>query len=78
MIDTSAQTLTATAGGAQVPILDVDLSGLQRSDPEGAIVLTGITVSLSADGAAALNDTFGVSLFTEGLSIGDVTVRATA
>ena len=78
VIDTSAQTLTATAGGAQVPILGVNLSGLQRSDEEGAIVLTGITVSLSAEGAAALNDTFGVSLFTEGLSIGDVTVRATA
>ena len=61
-----------------MPILDVDLTGLERSDDMGTIVLEGITVSLSAEGAAALNDTFGVTLFTEGLAIGDVTVRATA
>ena len=78
VIDTTAGTLTATAGGAQVPILDVDLMGLERSDDAGTIVLEGITVTLSADGAKALNDTFGVTLFTEGLAIGDVTVRATA
>jgi hypothetical protein len=78
VIDTTAGTLSATAGGAQVPILDVDLSGLQRSDDAGTIVLEGITVSLSADGATALNETFGVTLFEEGLAIGDVTVRATA
>jgi len=78
VIDTATGTLSATAGGAQVPILDVDLTGLQRSDDMGTIVLEGITVTLSADGAAALNDTFGVTLFTEGLAVGDVTVRATA
>lgn len=78
VIDTTAGTLTATAGGAQVPILDVDLSGLQRADEDGTIVLSGITTTLSADGAAALNDAFGVTLFEEGLAIGDVTVRATA
>lgn len=78
VIDTTTGTLSATAGGAQVPILGVDLSGLERSDDMGTIVLEGITVSLSADGAAALNDTFGVTLFEEGLAIGDVTVRATA
>jgi Htaa len=78
VIDTSAGTLTATAGGAQVPILDVNLTGLERSDDMGTIVLEGITVTLSAEGAAALNETFGVTLFSEGLAIGDVTVRATA
>lgn len=78
VIDTAAGTLSATAGGAQVPILDVDLSGLRRSEDAGAIVLEGITVALGADGATALNETFGVTLFEEGLDIGDVTVRATA
>ena len=78
VIDTAAGTLTATAAGAQVPILDVDLTGLQRSEDAGVIVLEGITVTLGAEGAAALNDTFGVTLFEEGLPIGDVTVRATA
>lgn len=78
VIDTVAGTLSATAGGSQVAILDVDPSGLQRSDDMGTIVIDGLTVSLSADGAAALNQTFGVTLFEEGLAIGDVTVRATA
>jgi hypothetical protein len=78
VIDTAAGTLTATAGGADVPILDVDLTGLQRSEDAGTIVLEGITVALGAEGAAALNDTFGVSLFEAGIPIGDVTVRATA
>jgi hypothetical protein len=78
VIDTAAGTLSATAGGAQVPILDVDLSGLRRSEDAGAIVLEGITVALGADAATALNETFGVTLFEEGLDIGDVTVRATA
>jgi hypothetical protein len=78
VIDTAAGTLSATAGGAQVPILDVDLSGLRRSEDAGAIVLEGITVALGADGATALNETCGVTLFEEGLDIGDVTVRATA
>jgi hypothetical protein len=78
VIDTAAGTLSATAGDAQVVILDVDLSGLQRSDDNGTIVLEDIALTLSADGAGALNDTFGVTLFTEGLAIGTATVRATA
>lgn len=78
IIDTVAGTLTATVGGDQVPLLNVDLSALQRSDDAGTIVLEGITTTLTAEAATALNDTFGVMLFEEGLSIGDVSVRATA
>lgn len=78
IIDTEAGTLSALAGGERVTILDVDLSGLQRSDEDGTIVLEGITVALSADGADALNTTFGVDIFEQGLPMGDVTVRATA
>jgi hypothetical protein len=79
VIDTAAGTLTAsTADGAELVVLDVDLSGLDRSDEDGAIVLTGITTTLSDDAASALNDAFGVELFEGGLAIGDVTVTATA
>lgn len=79
VIDTAAGTLTAsTADGAELVVLDVDLSGLDRSDEGGAIVLTGITTTLSDDAAGALNEAFGVSLFEGGLAIGDVTVTATA
>jgi len=79
VIDTEAGTLTATTGdGAELPTLDVDLSGLERSDEGGAIVLTGIATTLSGDAAQALNDAFSVELFEGGLPIGEVTVRATA
>lgn len=37
-----------------------------------------LTTTLTAEAAAALNDTFSVTIFEEGLSIGDVVVRATA
>lgn len=79
VVDTAAETLTAsTADGAELVLLDLDLSGLERSDEGGTIVLDGIAATLSADGAGALNDAFGVELFEEGLAIGEVTVRATA
>lgn len=78
VIDTTAGTLTATAGGDQVVILDVDLTGLQRTDGDDGIELTGIATTLSADGADALNATFDVELFEQGIPIGGVTVLATA
>jgi Htaa len=78
VVDTEAGTLTATAGGADVPLLALDLSGLERSQEGGAIVASGIKATLTPEAAMALNDTFKVKLFEEGLAIGDVTVRATA
>jgi Htaa len=78
VVDTEAGTLTATAGGADVPLLALDLSGLERTEEGGAIVASGIEATLTAEAAKALNDTFKVELFEEGLAIGDVTVRATA
>jgi hypothetical protein len=78
VIDTTEGTLTATAGGDQIPLLAVDLSTLERSDDMGTIVLEGIGTTLSAEAAVALNDTFEVEIFEEGIPIGTVTVRATA
>ncbi len=78
VVDTEAGTLTATAGGADVPLLALDLSGLQRTEEGGAIVASGIKATLTPEAATALNDTFKVKLFEQGLAIGDVTVRATA
>jgi hypothetical protein len=78
VIDTTDGVLTATAGGDQIPLLAVDLTALERSDDSGTIVLEGIATSLSAEAAIALNDTFGVDIFEEGIPIGTVTVRATA
>ncbi len=79
VVDTAAETLTATApDGSALVTLDLDLGGLERSDEGGAIVLSGITAALSSDGADALNSSFKVKLFEGGLAIGDVTVTATA
>ena len=79
VIDTAAGTLTASLpDGTELVTLDVDLTGLERSDDGGTIVLTGIVTTLSDDAAGALNDAFGVNLFEGGLAIGDVTVTATA
>jgi hypothetical protein len=78
VVDTNAGTLTATVGGGQVPILSLDLRMLDRSERGGAIVASGIEAALTGDAATALNEAFGVSIFEEGLAIGDVTVRATA
>ena len=80
VVDTAAGTLTATTpDGADLVTLDLDLSGLERSDePDGSIVASGIVATLSKDGAKALNQAFDVDLFEGGLAIGDVTVTATA
>jgi hypothetical protein len=64
--------------GDQVPLLNVELTGLQRSEDAGAIVLEGITTTLTGEAATALNEAFQVTIFEEGLAIGDVVVRATA
>jgi hypothetical protein len=80
VVDTTAGTLTATTpDGAKLVTLDLDLTGLERTDKEdGTIIASGIVATLSNDAAAALNDAFSVELFKGGLTIGDVTVTATA
>jgi hypothetical protein len=78
VVDTTAGTLTATVGEGQVPLLALDLSGLERSMEGDVIVASGIDATLAGEAATALNEAFGVEAFTEGLAIGTVTVRATA
>ena len=79
VVDTEAGTLTAsTPGGPDLLTLDLDLSGLERSDEGGEIVLSGIAATLSDDGATALNKAFDVELFEGGLAMGEVAVTATS
>jgi hypothetical protein len=55
------------AYGMRVPVLDLDLSGLQVStNGAGATVLSGITVKLDPVAAGAINATFGTALPTDG------------
>jgi hypothetical protein len=69
-------TLTAKVGDARVPLLSLDVTGLERKDRDGAVVLTGIKASLTAVAAGALNDAFETTAFTEGLLIGTARVKA--
>lgn len=78
VIDTSADTLTATADGEQLPLLGVNLGDIARSSDGDIILLEGITTTLVPEAAVVLNDAFGVVFFSEGVEVGDVTIRATA
>ena len=78
-VNTETKQLVATIGGAQVPLLDLNLTGLKKaSGPNGAIVASNIATTLTAEAAKALNDTFGVTLFKAGLPIGTVSVTVAA
>jgi hypothetical protein len=78
VVDTVAGTLTATtADGAQLPLLELDASKIKQSTEGDVIVASGVVGSLSQEAADALNEAFGVDLFEQGLTVGDITVRAT-
>jgi hypothetical protein len=77
IIDTDAGNLSALAGGERVTILDVDLANVRRTDEDDTIVLENITAGLSTEGADALNDALGTDIFSEGIRLGEVTIRAT-
>jgi Htaa len=78
-VDTVSKQLVAQAGGADVPLLNLNLDGVKKaSGPNGEIVVSNVSTTLTAQAAAALNKTFGVTLFKAGLPIGDVTITAAA
>ena len=78
IVDPGASTLTATVGGAQVKIFDLNGSGVKVSkDSAGHVHLDGTIVELSSDAASALNSTFGVTLFKQGIVIGVAHIDAT-
>ncbi len=77
IVDPGASTLTATAGGAQVKIFDLNGSGVKvTKDAAGHVHLDGTIVVLSSDAATALNSTFGVTLFKQGIVIGVAHIEA--
>ena len=70
VVDTTAGTLTAKAGGADLPTLTLDLKGLSKTTEGDVIVATGVTTSLTVDAANALNDAFDVKVFKKGIPMG--------
>lgn len=65
-------------GPARADLFSLDLTNLKVESYPRYIVLSGVTLKLTAGAAAALNGAFGAgaSPFTEGLVIGTATVRA--
>ncbi len=73
VVDPGNSMLTATAGGKSgIPLLFLDGTNV-KVDSEGSdVVLDGTVAKLTGPGADALNSTFGVTAFKEGLALGTV------
>ncbi len=70
-VDLSTGILTATLpDGAMLPLLSLDLSMAEVSDTDQGKDVKGVKGALTAEAAAALNSTFGVEFFSDGLAIG--------
>ena len=80
VVDPGNSVLTASSGGKSgIPLLSLDGTNVKVSNEGSDVVLQGTVAKLTAPGAAALNATFGVSDFKEGLPLGVVRlVAATA
>ena len=79
VVDPGASTLTVTAGGKSgIPLLSLDGRNVKVSMDGANVVLDGTVARLTAPGAAALNTTFGVTAFKEGIPLGTVHLVASA
>jgi hypothetical protein len=77
VVDPGASMLTATAGGKSgIPLLFLDGTNVAVSQAGSDVVLQGTVARLTATGASALNSTFGVTAFKEGIPLGVVTLTA--
>ena len=78
VVNPGSSTATFTVGGKGVKLLDLDGTNVKVSkDAQGQTVLEGVVAKLSSDAAAALNQTFGVSVFQQGIPLGTVRIAAT-
>lgn len=68
-------TLSALVGGQRVEILTLDVANIQRSVRGNTVVVGGVVAKLTAAAAGALNQAFGTTAFTEGLTLGTATLR---
>ncbi|MGH9263871.1 MAG: hypothetical protein ACRD1D_04195 [Acidimicrobiales bacterium] len=79
VVDPGNSVLTASSGGKSgVPLLFLDGTAVKVSTEGSDVVLQGTVAKLTAPGAAALNATFGVSDFKEGLALGTVRLVASS
>jgi hypothetical protein len=79
VIDTFRGVLTAKPGtGKRIDLLRLDLSAPQVAVDGDRVTVGNVPASLTRTAAAALNATFGVTAFTEGLRLGVATVDGDA
>ncbi|HTJ74278.1 MAG TPA: hypothetical protein VL337_02850 [Acidimicrobiales bacterium] len=79
VVDPANSILTASAGGKSgIPLLFLDGTNVKVSKDGADVVLDGTVAKLTAPGAAALNSTFGVTAFKEGIPLGVVHLVAAA
>ncbi len=77
VVDPGNSMLYGTVGGTpKVPLLFLDGTNVKVGSEGADVVLQGTVAKLTAPGAAALNSTFGVSDFKEGLPLGVVRLVA--
>lgn len=77
VINPGTSVLTATVGGKGVPLLDLDGSKVQITQDSAGVHLDGTVAKLSSVAADALNSTFGVTLFKQGIPVGVAHITAT-
>ena len=71
IVNPGTSLLTANVGGKQVPLFELDGRAVKIGhDDSGNVTLDGTIVRLSPQAADALNTTFGVSIFKEGIPVG--------
>ena len=76
VVNPGTSTLTATVGGNGVQLLDLDGTNVKITQDGNTTRLEGTVAKLSATAAQALNQTFGVSLFQQGIPLGVVRIAA--
>ena len=77
VVDPGNSILTASSGGKSgIPLLALDGTNVKVSMEGADVVLQGTVAKLTATGAGALNSTFGVNDFKEGIPLGVVRLVA--
>jgi hypothetical protein len=77
VVDPGNSILTASSGGKSgIPLLSLDGTAVKVTMEGSDVVLQGTVAKLTAPGAAALNATFSVSDFKEGMPLGVVRLVA--
>ena len=77
VVDPGNSMLTASAGDKSgIPLLFLDGANVKVAQEGSDVILEGTVAKLTATGATALNTTFGVSAFKEGIPLGVVKLTA--